>query len=156
MVLQYRAPQHRFRPRWSGMIQRCYNPKDRSYSRYGGRGIWVCKAWRSYRVFHAWAEKTFEEGLVLDRKRNSGPYSPTNCRWVTPMLSTQNRAWTPKQQLARKKLAQNIFHTVYGNPRTRIKKYCPVCTHTLKLNFFSKCSSAPDGLQGYCRACIKK
>ena len=31
--------------KWSGMKARCNNPKIKGFSRYGGRGISVCKEW---------------------------------------------------------------------------------------------------------------
>jgi len=31
---------------WKGMMERCYNPKNKRYIRYGGRGITVCDRWQ--------------------------------------------------------------------------------------------------------------
>lgn len=42
----YKAKQNRLYRVWSGMIQRCTNPNNKSYGEYGGRGITVCKRWR--------------------------------------------------------------------------------------------------------------
>ena len=37
---------------WSGMIQRCTNPKNPSYELYGERGITVCERWlNSFEAF---------------------------------------------------------------------------------------------------------
>src|SRR4051812_28604585 len=33
---------------WSSMHQRCRDVKNKDYFRYGGRGIKVCKRWRSF------------------------------------------------------------------------------------------------------------
>src|SRR5262245_4652702 len=30
---------------WCGMIQRCENPNNPAYERYGGRGIAICRRW---------------------------------------------------------------------------------------------------------------
>jgi hypothetical protein len=69
---------------WESMIQRCHNPKQTSYYRYGGRGIRVCDAWRkSYAEFRAWAvSHGYAKGLTLDRREASGNYEPDNCRWI--------------------------------------------------------------------------
>lgn len=34
-------------------MQRCYKPAHHSYSRYGGRGITVCKRWWKFENFYA-------------------------------------------------------------------------------------------------------
>jgi hypothetical protein len=33
------------------MIQRCTNPKSKSYENYGGRGIKVCDRWLTFKNF---------------------------------------------------------------------------------------------------------
>lgn len=75
---------------WHDMLQRCNNPNNHSYFRYGGRGISVCTRWNSFENFQFdlgdSPEKTF-----LDRIDNSGNYEPTNCRWVTAKESANNR-----------------------------------------------------------------
>ena len=38
---------------WRGMQQRCTNPRDKSFARYGGRGIRVCARWQSFELFLA-------------------------------------------------------------------------------------------------------
>ena len=77
----------------SNMIARCHNPKNPRYADYGGRGIVVCDEWRSRRAaVVAWAQANgYEKGLHIDRIDNDGPYSPDNCRFVTPKLNASNR-----------------------------------------------------------------
>lgn len=49
------------------MKQRCQNPADAGYNRYGARGIKVCKEWRSFEVFNTWAmENGYKEGHSHD------------------------------------------------------------------------------------------
>lgn len=73
---------------WGSMIERCTNPKSTSFENYGGRGITVCKRWKSFVNFFAdMGEKP--AGRMLERKNNDGDYSPDNCVWVT--RSEQNR-----------------------------------------------------------------
>lgn len=77
---------------WQKMRFRCYNPNDKSYKNYGGRGIYVCQAWHSYPVFKKWAlSHGYKEGLQLDRKRNNCIYKPSNCRFVTCKVNNNNR-----------------------------------------------------------------
>jgi hypothetical protein len=74
------------------MRQKCYNPSGKDFKYYGGRGIFICAAWKdSYETFHAWCEKTYVDGLTLDRKNNDGSYSPKNCRWVDRSEQAKNR-----------------------------------------------------------------
>lgn len=69
---------------WESMIQRCHYPKQKSYYRYGGRGISVCAVWRgSYDEFRAWAvSHGYSKRLTLDRINPRGNYEPANCRWL--------------------------------------------------------------------------
>ena len=77
---------------WSNMRSRCTNPKDKDWRNYGARGITVCVRWRdSFANFWADMGPTWQEGLTLDRRRNAGNYTPTNCRWATVQEQSNNR-----------------------------------------------------------------
>lgn len=78
---------------WTGIKQRCYNPKNQAYKNYGGRGIYVCDEWfNSLPVFYEWCMRNgWEEGLHIDRINNSGNYEPSNCRITTPQINSNNR-----------------------------------------------------------------
>ena len=74
------------------MRQRCGNPNNTSYPRYGGRGITVCEEWMNFESFYNWAiESGYKEGLSIDRIDNDGNYEPSNCRWETPVNQARNR-----------------------------------------------------------------
>lgn len=70
---------------WEGMKARCYNPKNRSYRYCGSKGIVVCEEWKhNADIFIKWCmDNGWQLGLQIDRKDNSGNYSPDNCRIVT-------------------------------------------------------------------------
>lgn len=79
---------------WMAMIQRCTNPNDTSYARYGGAGITVCDRWRSLATFVADMGQP-PEGMTLDRwPDQKGNYEPDNCRWATPRQQAENRSTT--------------------------------------------------------------
>ena len=78
---------------YKSMKQRCFNPNNKHYSYYGGRGIKVCDEWvKSYLSFRKWAhENGYRDGLTIDRKDTNKDYSPDNCRWVDCETQSNNR-----------------------------------------------------------------
>ena len=80
---------------WDSMIARCYRTSSQSYPNYGGRGVTVCDAWRTFDGFMQWDKfGDWKKGVQLDRIDNNKGYSPDNCRWVTPAQNCQNRRST--------------------------------------------------------------
>lgn len=72
---------------WQRIKYRCYNPKAKEYSRYGGRGIRVCDRWLGKDGFLNFLQdmgRRPSSNHSLDRyPSNDGDYEPTNCRWAT-------------------------------------------------------------------------
>lgn len=80
---------------WLALRNRCNNPRNKDYPRYGGRGIKVCKRWDNFDVF-ALDVGPVPGGLgwSLDRKNNNQNYRRGNTRWARPPLQGQNRRST--------------------------------------------------------------
>lgn len=85
--------EHKLRPVWRGMKNRCFNPKAPKFKYYGARGITVCDEWKeNYQAFFDWAMANgYEESLTLDRIDTNGNYEPSNCRWVTRTVQNGNK-----------------------------------------------------------------
>lgn len=72
------------------MKQRCLNPNNAGYYKYGGRGVTVCQRWlESFGNFLADMGE-HPTGLSLERKDNNGNYEPSNCKWATPLEQSLN------------------------------------------------------------------
>jgi hypothetical protein len=78
---------------WSHLIGRCYNRTDRAYESYGGRGIIVCKRWRtSFEDFlEDMGPKPEGFRISIERRDNDGNYEKSNCYWGTPKQQSRNR-----------------------------------------------------------------
>lgn len=77
---------------WECMKARCFNPKNKKYHRYGGRGVTVCKEWKNdfQQFLKDMGSKPFP-GAHIDREENNGNYEPSNCHWVSLQVNNRNK-----------------------------------------------------------------
>lgn len=87
---------------WANMQDRCLNPNNTGYHKYGGRGITICKAWqKSFATFLRDVGPRPGPEYSIDRRNNNGPYSPKNCYWATAQQQARNRR-------------SSVFVTIHG------------------------------------------
>lgn len=90
---------------WVNMIQRCTNPKVRTYPQYGGRGIGFDERWKDFMNFYADMGDPPSDHHTLERNEVDGNYTKSNCRWATI-----------REQMANKRNNRNITY----NGKTQI------------------------------------
>lgn len=96
------------------MKDRCYNPNNKSYSFYGGRGIAICEEWlNDFVAFFNWANNNgYSEELTIDRIDTNGDYSPQNCRWIDRGAQANNTR-------------RNVYITL-GNETKTLTEWCRI------------------------------
>lgn len=89
-----RTPEYRA---WKQMRRRCSDPRAPRWSRYGGRGIRVCKQWdENFEAFLAHVGRKPSPQHTIDRIDSDGDYAPGNCRWATSEEQNFSRNYTWK------------------------------------------------------------
>ena len=105
--------------------KRCYYPKHIQYRSYGERGIKLCEEWndreivtikgvrytKGFLAFRKWAlENGYADNLTIDRIDVNGDYEPSNCRWVSKKVQSNNKR-------------NNVYITYKGKIQT-LKLWC--------------------------------
>ena len=80
---------------WLSMKDRCFNPKNKRFCDWGGRGITVCDEWKNnFQSFYDYVSVLphyNENGYSLDRINNDGNYEPGNVKWSTASEQNKNK-----------------------------------------------------------------
>ncbi len=119
---------------WGGMKQRCYNPNNPSYHRYGGRGIRVCGFLRhsARNLCSVIGVKPNNREISLDRINNDLNYSCGNCinclergwelniRWATRRVQNRNKQCLNLITLHGETHCLSEWAEIYGLPRSGV------------------------------------
>lgn len=111
---------------WAGMHNRCRNPNDVAFTRYGGRGIRVCERWRDFESFYADMGARPSHKHSLDRINNDGNYAPDNCRWATASQQRRNQRGTIYLEFNGRRLAMadvaELLGVTYSTMENRLRR----------------------------------
>lgn len=100
----HREGKTRLHNMWTKMIDRTDRPKERNYSRYGGKGITTCAEWKlkgglgflNFKTYllilHPNLYELLDSGWEVDRVDYTGNYSPGNVRMVPPHINDRNKS----------------------------------------------------------------
>jgi hypothetical protein len=110
---------------WQAMKSRCYNKNNKSYGRYGAKGIKVCDEWlNNFEAFEShMGEK--RDGLTIERIDSSKGYEPNNVRWATYTEQARNTKRNVIVSVGGKKMtlveACELLNVSYEKTRVALK-----------------------------------
>ena len=124
-MIKHGATGSRLHDIWTGMCQRCDNPRTEQYPNYGGRGIKICDEWRNlidgFANFRHWSlyesDPPYNDKLTIDRIDPGGDYCPENCRWTDQKHQDNNKRNTIYFQLMTYVLPLTIWSEITGISR---------------------------------------
>lgn len=78
---------------WIEMRRRCRDTHRHNSKYYSLRNITVCEQWHGEEGFQTFLTDMGErpEGMTLDRIDPNGNYEPSNCRWSTAKVQSNNQ-----------------------------------------------------------------
>lgn len=100
---------------WRNMISRCTNKSNKSYFRYGGRGIKVCELWeKSFEAFYKDMGERPNKYYSLERIENSKGYYKENCKWATRKEQARNFRHNHLLEFNRESKCISEWGEIYG------------------------------------------
>jgi NUMOD3 motif len=104
---------------WARMKERCYNPNNKSFADYGGRGIKVCDRWRDNFVNFLADVGKRPLGKSLDRRPdNNGNYEPSNVRWGSRKQQNTNQRSPKKRRPVSTETRVKLSKALRGKPKS--------------------------------------
>ncbi len=132
---------------WQNMIKRCYSPKEKSYSIYGGRGIGVYEDWRhSFASFYKHIGDRPTKKHSLDRIDNDKDYAPGNVRWANKTVQGFNRGNFKNNTLGFKGIA---YHK-------KNRKFVAQTSHNGKMRYLGSYDTPEEASAAYQEYVIKR
>lgn len=141
---------------WVSMKARCNYPSSVSFKRYGALGIKVCDEWNGRDGFENFANWAMANGFIEDAPKNtctldridpSGDYCPSNCRFVSAYVQSNNRSYnifitdSDGEQLTLKQLAKkhninySTIHTRWSRGKRSLSELInPTDAHGNRIN----------------------
>lgn len=82
--------EHPLYPIYDGMKQRCYNPNNRKYHLYGGKGIQMSVSWLDsfWNFVRDMGDRPY--GASIERLDGNKGYNKQNCVWASPRQQARN------------------------------------------------------------------
>lgn len=133
---------HQFFRMWHNAMQRCYNPKNKNFKNYGGRGIKVHESWHKFENFmvdewepydaHRQLVGSHRKDLSIDRINNNGDYEPGNIRYTSMKIQANNRRPSKGKSVTYNRKTQNItewskeLNIKYGTLLSRLHASWPI------------------------------
>lgn len=116
---KYHTPERRV---WTGVKTRCFNPNEKTWPHYGGRGITVCDRWLGedgFSNFLADMGSRPSPKHSIERENVNGNYEPSNCVWATKKAQGRNK--------------RNTLRIVYEGKVVSLKDAC----ETVGVNYYA-------------------
>ena len=100
---------------WINVHNRCYDPENKDYPNYGGRGIKVCWRWHKdnpngFINFYNDIGYKLKPGDSIERLDNNLGYSPDNCDVIPKGMQARNRRCNKIQSKEEAEFIRDLYH----------------------------------------------
>jgi hypothetical protein len=102
---------------WKAMLNRCENPNETGYSKYGARGVTVCERYHHFDAFIQDMGRKPSPEHSIDRIDSRGNYDVGNVRWATHQEQVNNPTNKPRSARQRMAPEEQTARTREGNRR---------------------------------------